>query len=120
MKHIIYIRRRSILLILLTSVYGVSLILKPELMTSYKIYTVLEGMLSSTTYGVIFAAAGVIKAAGIVFNAPRLRLAGITLMAISWTSFLAGFVLSGQYSTMWVFAAYALINIFMVAAEEVF
>ena len=83
-------------------IYGLQLFVSPHLLHDYRVYSVMNKMLDSRTFGVFFITLGFLKMFFIFRHKVKLRALSIALLGGIWMFFFVGFVLSPVANSLWV------------------
>lgn len=101
-KNVFVIKYDAIFISCITILFGILLLLIPELMNNYQTYAILAKIFNNYMWGFLFMCTGIIKIVGIILNNPRLRALGISLIMAIWMLFMVAIFISGVLNTVWV------------------
>lgn len=118
MHKVILLRWHGITLALTSMLYGLWLLLYPEILDSYGPYAILSAMFSSNNLPWLFIIAGILKLLGIVMNSKSMRRVAVYAMAFLWLMFGVSFLLANMQNTVWIFSMSLSVQSFGVAFKE--
>lgn len=84
--------------------YGLQLILYPNILQTYKIYTVIRDLFDNTAIGIAFMVFGLAKLLGIVINNSLLKKVSVRGLLFLWLVFFIAFLISPPPNTVWVYS----------------
>lgn len=99
-------------------VYGLQLYFTPHLLNGYKAYSVINYLLDSKTFGMMFISLGLFKMFFIFTKRERLRILSIVLLGALWAFFFFGFILSPVANSLWVLPSAMFLSCVGVALKE--
>lgn len=98
--------------------YGIELIVHPDVLESYKVFEVVGDLFDSYTYGIIFIVVGSLKLASIVLKNFILKLTSIFFLVFLWMFFTVGFFLSSSETFTWILTFGISLTAFGVGIKE--
>lgn len=101
-KHIIVLKRASIILIIGSFRYGLQLVLHPEILDQYRVYALIREIFNGQLIGSAFIALASIKLLGVVFNNRHLKMIARTGLMFLWCTFMIAFRISPPPNTVFI------------------
>lgn len=118
MHKVLLLRWHGITLALTSMLYGLWLLLYPQILASYGTYAILNAMFNSNILPWLFIIMGILKLLGIVMDSKSMRKVAIYAMAFLWLMFGVSFLLVNMQNTVWIFSLSLAIQSFGVAFKE--
>lgn len=103
-KNVLIIRRASVILIIGSFIYGIQLILHPDILYQYEVYKLIREMFQGQDIGFIFIVLSIIKLTGIILNHRYLKMVARTGFMFVWFMFMVAFKISPPPNTVWILA----------------
>ncbi len=100
MRKIIILKWNSLILSVVSILYGLTLLLHPEILQEYRVYQLLDGLFDYRAISSVFIILGFLKILGIVVNNKKLKHIVLILLTFFWTLFGVSFVLSAPPNTI--------------------
>jgi len=97
MKKVFLLRFYGLLVGLVSSIYGLKLILNPEILGQYKTYEIIGGFFSSPIFAYSFLLFGLLKIFGVVINNRAIKIVSIFGLLFLWTLFCVSFFIVDIY-----------------------
>jgi len=120
MKNLLILKYDSFAVSLLSIIYGINIIIFPQLLDTGETYEILSTILSSITFGSIFIILGSLKIIGIFKNMPKLRAFAISGLISVWMLFFICVAFSGIVNSVWTLSLAMVIFSFGVVVKEWF
>lgn len=103
-KHIIVLKRASIILIIGSFIYGLQLIIHPDILYQYEVYKLIREIFQGQDIGFIFIVLSAVKLIGIILNHRYLKMIARTGFMFVWFMFMVAFKISPPPNTVWILA----------------
>lgn len=81
--------------------YGMQIYNNPNILETYRVYDIIDGLIDNHLIGLIFMLISVIKIIGILVNNSILRKVGIISLSFLWGMFFVSFLISPPPNTVW-------------------
>lgn len=119
MWRIILLKWDSLVLSIVTSLFGIQLFIHPEILRTYEVYKLIDNLFDNRFISVVFVIIGLVKLIGIIFNLKIVRRWALVSLTFFWTLFGVSFLLSEPPNTVWIFAlAMAFLSMGIAIREE--
>lgn len=123
MKKVFLLRFYGLLIGLVSILYGLKLILNPEMMDQYKTYEIVGSFFSSPILAYAFVFCGVMKVFGVIINNQAIKTASIFALLFLWTLFCVSFFIVDVYydfsTSLWILCLFPVAISGRVALSEV-
>lgn len=100
MKNIIILKWDSLVLSIVSVIYGLQLLLHPSILQEYRVYQLVDNLFDYRAISAVFMILGFLKTIGIVINSKKLKHTVLILLTFFWTLFGVSFVLSAPPNTI--------------------
>lgn len=100
MKNIIILKWDSLVLSIVSVLYGLQLLLHPEILQEYRVYQLVDELFDYRAISAVFMILGFLKILGIVINNKKLKHTVLVLLTFFWTLSGVSFVLSAPPNTI--------------------
>ena len=119
MWRIILLKWDSLVLSIVTILYGWQLIVHPEILRDYQVYRLIDNLFDDRFISVLFVIVGFAKLIGIIGNFKYVKRWSLVSLTFLWTLFGVSFLLSEPPNTVWVFAlSMAFLSLGIAIREE--
>lgn len=119
MWKIVVLKWNSLILSLVSAVYGLQLFLFPTILEDYQVYRLIRDIFDSHIVGMIFIVLGGMKFLGVLVNNKKLKKLSLFGLAFLWTLFGVSFLLSPPPNTVWIFSLCMALIAFGIGMQEV-
>lgn len=117
-KEIIVLKWESLALAITSVIYGAQIFIHPEIMDTYKVYSLIRDIFDAHLIGGIFVVLGSMKLIGIWTNYSLLKKLSLRGLTFLWLLFLIAFVITPPPNTVWVLAFNMIFLIVGVTIKE--
>jgi len=100
-KVILLLKWDAFVVSFMSIVYGVQLIVSPQLLNGYEAYEVIGYLFDSRSLGIVFIFLGLFKVLAILQNNIKMKTMSISLLGGLWMFFFIGFFLSPIINSLW-------------------
>lgn len=100
MKNLILLKSDSLLLSIISIIYGFQLVISPEIFDQYKVYELVSRITSATLLGSLFLLIGLLKLIGVFINYKLMKRLSLTALTLLWTMLWVLFALSSVNNTI--------------------
>jgi hypothetical protein len=100
MKSLIITKWDSLVLSIVSVLYGLQLLLHPTILQEYRVYQLVDDLFDYRAISAAFMILGLLKITGIVINNKKLKHTVLILLTFFWTLFGVSFVLSEPPNTI--------------------
>lgn len=118
MWKVLVLKWDSLILSLVSIIYGVQLLLYPDILQSYKVYRLIDGMFDQKLISLTFVILGLMKLLGVVLNKKILKRFSLTTLSFLWMVFAISFLISPPANTVWIFSIAMALLAFGIALKE--
>lgn len=120
MKNFIVLKFDPLAVSLISVIYGINLIVFPDLVDYGEVYQVVNEIFNSFTFGTIFIILGSCLVIGTLLGCPKFRAFSLSTLVSIWTLFLFTVIFSGVPNTVWILSLAMVIFSFGVVVKEWF
>lgn len=100
MKNVILLKADSLLLSIVSIIYGFQLVISPEIFDQYRVYELISTVISATLLGSLFLVVGLSKLIGIFIDKKIIKKLSLTTLTLLWTVLWVLFALSNVNNTI--------------------
>lgn len=119
MWRIILLKWDSLVLAIVSIVYGCQLFIQPEILESYEVYRLIDNLVDNHFISVVFVIVGLFKLIGIIGNFKYVKRWSLVSLTFLWTLFGVSFLFSAPPNTIWIFSlAMAFMSMGIAIREE--
>ncbi|MCH4169306.1 MAG: hypothetical protein LKF42_08635 [Streptococcaceae bacterium] len=118
MWRIIILKWDSLVLSIVSFMYGMMLLSFPQILGGYMVYNLIDELFDYHTIGVTFMILGFMKALGVFLNNKKIKRISLVSLAMVWSVFSVSFLLSPPPNTVWVLSLGMALLAFGIALKE--
>lgn len=119
MWKIILLKWDSLVLAIVTILYGGQILVHTEILRSYEVYKLIDNLFDDRFISVLFVIVGFAKLIGIIGNFKYVKRWSLVSLTFLWTLFGVSFLLSEPPNTVWIFAlSMAFLSLGIAIREE--
>ncbi len=104
MRRIVLLKWDSLVLSVVTVLYGLQLYIHPEILRSYEVYRLIDNLFDDRFISIAFIVVGFAKLIGIIGNFKYVKRWSLVSLTFFWTLFGVSFLLSEPPNTVWIFS----------------
>ena len=104
LKEIILLKRASVIVIVVSFLYGMQLFRHPEILDQYRVYAMIRELFSGRQIGLVFVILALVKAYGVFTDSRFAKTISRTTLMFLWCLFLGAFLISPPPNTVWILA----------------
>lgn len=104
MWKIIILKWDSIVLSISSILYGMQIILFPDILQTYRVYELIREIFDNRIIGTAFVLLGLMKLAGILTSNGKMKSLAIRGLLFVWLLFFISFLVTPPPNTVWVYA----------------
>ena len=118
MWKILVLKWDSFILSLVSLIYGVQLFIYPDILQSYRVYKLIDGMFDQRIISLAFVLLGIMKLLGVILNKRFIKRIALTALSFFWMVFALSFLISPPANTVWIFSLAMALLAFGIALKE--
>ena len=103
MKNIIILKWDSLVLSIVSVLYGSMLLIYPQILQGYRVYDLIDDIFDNYFIGTVFIILGCLKLLGIWINNKKIKHTSLILLATVWSVFSVSFLITPPPNTVWTF-----------------
>lgn len=118
MKNIIILKWDSLVLSIVSVLYGSMLLIYPQILQGYRVYDLIDDIFDNYFIGAVFIILGCLKLLGIWINNKKIKHTSLILLATVWSVFSVSFLITPPPNTVWTFSLGMAALAFGIALKE--
>jgi len=119
MWRIVLLKWDSLVLAIVTILFGGQLLVHPEILRSYEVYKLIDNLFDDRFISVLLVIVGLSKLIGIIGNFKYVKRWSLVSLTFLWTLFGVSFLLSEPPNTVWIFSlSMAFLSLGIAIREE--
>lgn len=118
MKDIIILKWDSLVLSIVSILYGSMLLIYPQILQGYRVYDLIDDIFDNYFIGAVFIILGCLKLLGIWINNKKIKHTSLILLATVWSVFSVSFLITPPPNTVWTFSLGMAALAFGIALKE--
>lgn len=118
MKNIIILKWDSLVLSIVSVLYGSMLLIYPQILQGYRVYDLIDDVFDNYFIGTVFIILGCLKLIGIWINNKKIKHTSLILLATVWSVFSVSFLITPPPNTVWTFSLGMAALAFGIALKE--
>lgn len=118
MKNIIILKWDSLVLSIVSVLYGSMLLIYPQILQGYRVYDLIDDIFDNYFIGTVFIILGCLKLLGIWLNNKKIKHTSLILLATVWSVFSVSFLITPPPNTVWTFSLGMAALAFGIALKE--
>lgn len=119
MWRIVLLKWDSLVLAIVTILFGGQLLVHPEILRSYEVYKLIDNLFDDRFISVLLVIVGLFKLIGIIGNFKYVKRWSLVSLTFLWTLFGVSFLLSEPPNTVWIFSlSMAFLSLGIAIREE--
>lgn len=118
MKNLIILKWDSLVLSVVSILYGMMLLFYPQILQGYRVYDLIDEIFDNQFIGAVFIILGLLKLVGIWINNKKIKHGSLIMLATVWSVFSVSFLLTPPPNTVWTFSLGMAALAFGIALKE--
>lgn len=118
MKEIIILKWDSLVLSVVSVLYGTMLLFYPQILQGYQVYDLIDEIFDNQFIGAVFIVLGCLKLIGVWINNNKIKHGSLILLATVWSVFSVSFLITPPPNTVWTFSLGMAALAFGIALKE--